>query len=283
MGIDYNGAKFLFHSKKLGVDFSQSAMIGRQALNLHPKDLSRLCTKFKIECNSNQIDTIFSSNEGFSESLFTLLGAQKIESFDNSSYENATHLHDMNSPITDDYLQRYSMVLDGGTLEHIFNFPTAISNCMKMLNMGGHFLSITNANNFMGHGFYQFSPELFYRIFSVENGFTIKDLIMFEDTISPRWYSVKDPDELRDRVTLINRVPTYILVIAQKVAEVDLFTHPPQQSDYAEQWESGREMSDYKKLKTKIRKNLSAFPITLLRRLQEILSPSFSSKFYKKL
>ena len=66
---------------------------------------------------------------------------------------------------------KYTLVIDGGCLEHIFNFPVAIKNCMEMLQEGGHFIGITPANNLMGHGFYQFSPELYFRIFSKENGF----------------------------------------------------------------------------------------------------------------
>jgi 2-polyprenyl-3-methyl-5-hydroxy-6-metoxy-1,4-benzoquinol methylase len=57
-------------------------------------------------------------------------------------------------------------VFDGGTLEHIFDYPTAIKNCMKMVKPGGHLLLTTPANNWFGHGFYQFSPELFYSFVS---------------------------------------------------------------------------------------------------------------------
>ena len=92
-------------------------------------------------------------------------------SIDASAYENATMVHDMNLPVGDELKQKFSVVIDGGTLEHVFNFPTAIRNCMEMLKVGGHFFAHTMANNFMGHGFYQFSPELFYRVFSPENGF----------------------------------------------------------------------------------------------------------------
>jgi hypothetical protein len=45
-----------------------------------------------------------------------------------------------------------------------FNFPVALANAMKMAKIGGHFAARTPANNQCGHGFYQFSPGLFYRI-----------------------------------------------------------------------------------------------------------------------
>jgi hypothetical protein len=78
--------------------------------------------------------------------------------------------------------------LDGGTTEHVFNFPTALTNAMQMVETGGHLVIITGGNNFCGHGFYQFSPELFYRALSAENGFEMKRLIAAE--VGGNWYEV---------------------------------------------------------------------------------------------
>ena len=40
-----------------------------------------------------------------------------------------------------------------------------------MVKLGGHFIGVYPIDNFCGHGFYQFLPELFFRCFSQENGF----------------------------------------------------------------------------------------------------------------
>ena len=88
----------------------------------------------------------FKDNE-YSEPLFKNLGASKIDSMDNSSYEGATVLHDLNLPVAEDMKNKYTVIFDGGTLEHIFNFPIAIKNCMQMLRLGGHIISFTPANN----------------------------------------------------------------------------------------------------------------------------------------
>ena len=71
----------------------------------------------------------------------------------------------MNNPIDTVHHEKYDVVIDGGSLEHIFNFPVAISNCMMSLKKGGSLFMFTTCNNHTGHGFYQFSPELMYRIF----------------------------------------------------------------------------------------------------------------------
>jgi hypothetical protein len=71
-------------------------------------------------------------------------------------------------------------VFDGGALEHVFNFPVAISSCMRALVVGGTFISSTPVNNNMGRGLYQFSPELFYRVFSQEFGVRTESMLAIE-------------------------------------------------------------------------------------------------------
>ena len=88
---------------------------------------------------------------------------------DFSAYEGAAILHDLNEPVGDELKEKFTFVLDGGTLEHIFNFPVAITGAMEMVAVGGHLAIVTGGNNFFGHGFYQFSPELFFRAFNLEN------------------------------------------------------------------------------------------------------------------
>jgi hypothetical protein len=102
--------------------------------------------------------------------------------------------------------------------------------------VGGHFLGVTAANNFMGHGFYQFSPELYYRVFSPENGYAVDEMILCETDRGAPWYRVDDPESLGHRVELVNNRPTYIMVMARRVSEVKIFDATPQQSDYMSAW-----------------------------------------------
>ena len=104
-----------------------------------------------------------------------------------------------------------------GTLEHIFNFPQSIKNCMEMVRVGGHFVGITVANNLMGHGFYQFSPELYYRVLSAENGFQIEAMWLAETPKGAQWYRVADPQSVGYRVELTNSRSTYLIVVARRV------------------------------------------------------------------
>jgi SAM-dependent methyltransferase len=190
---------------------------------------------------ADRSEIFLSEAEGYAEPFLRLLGAESVESFDASDYEGATQIHDFNTPVPEQFKNKFTVVLDGGTLEHIFNFPTAIKNCLEMVATGGHFLSITPTNNFLGHGFYQFSPELYFRILSRDYGYSLEQLIIFEDFIGSNWYSVTDPDAVHERVTLINNKPAYLLIIAKRIEVLPIFEKMPQQSDYFALWQQSNE------------------------------------------
>ena len=164
MGFANDAVRSLFIAKKLGAAFDQTLTIGRQTWCFSKKRLIDYARHYNI--NVPEIESIVFKDD-YSEPVLYALGANHVDSIDFSDYEKANIIHDLNKPVPETLKEKYSFVIDGGTLEHIFNFPVAIQNCMAMIRMGGHFVNFSPANNFMGHGFYQFSPELFYRIFLI--------------------------------------------------------------------------------------------------------------------
>lgn len=232
MGLDNASIKFACAAKSLGVDFSNSLMVGRQSLL---PDASVLKEVFAIHGINLEAEAFLRANK-YGETFFSLLGAREVNSMDYSSYEGATILHDMNCPIPAGLNQRFSVVYDGGTIEHVFNIPQALKNCMEMVQIGGHFLQANIANNYMGHGFWQFSPELLFRVLSPANGYEVKVVLLHEVVSKGAWYVVSDPDQVHQRVELCNSVPTYILTIAKRIAQRDIFSPPPFQSDYSAIW-----------------------------------------------
>lgn len=249
MGLDDKATQFLLASRQLGVSFEQTATIGRQRLYITKSGLAKRLSAFGITTTSETAQRLLEEAQGYSEPLFRLLGATRTESFDASDYEGASCVLDLNQPIPSEHAASFTAVVDSGTLEHVFNFPEAIRNCMQMVQLGGHLLSITNVNNLAGHGFYQFSPELFYRVLSESNGFTVTRLLVTE-TSSPHWYEVTDPVDARGRVQLRTFRPTYLCVVAQRTAIKPIFTVPPQQSDYVTQWQAADEKSATHHIKT---------------------------------
>lgn len=237
MGLDTNGIKFLLFEQKRGVTFEKTLMLGRQTLNLQRDDLIEVFRCFGYTLTPDEAKQILPGSGCFADELFRYLGASVIDSMDTSDYEGASIVHDLNQPIDASLAERYTAVIDGGTLEHVFNYPAAIRSSMEMTALGGHFLAISPVNNFVGHGFYQFSPELFVSVFSKKNGFELRDLIFFEDTKDAQWYSVEDPEKMGRRVTLVNDWPAYLVVSAKRIGISPIFSAFPSQSDYKRSWE----------------------------------------------
>jgi hypothetical protein len=232
MGITGNCAKFLLYSRQRGARFTTTLMLGRQQLFIKDAEQEELRSKFDLPAKDLP-------SHGFAEPFFAMLGANVMDSVDYSDFEKASIIHDLNRPVPASMKGKYSVVFDGGTLEHVFNFPVAIKNCMDLLHVGGHFISITPTNNFCGHGFYQFSPELFFALFNEHHGFTVKLVTMgVEHPVKgiTEWFEVIHPQQVRRRVTLCNSNPTSLMIIAEKKKETDGLEVQPFQSDYAHIW-----------------------------------------------
>ena len=233
MGLDTSSVILLCAAKMMGADFSSVAMIGRQSFFPSHETLRRVFATLGIDRDARQFLQAHDYGEGFLE----LLGATNIDSIDVSPYEGATIVHDMNRPIPSALRERFTLVHDGGTIEHVFDIAQALKNCMEMVRVGGYFTQVNIANNYTGHGFWQISPETIFRAFSPENGYQVEAVLMHEVVPRGRWYLVFDPDQIGRRVELCNSNPTYILTIAKRTANGPVFQKSPQQSDYVSLWE----------------------------------------------
>lgn len=235
MGISVNCARFLLAAHERGVEFGSTLTIGRQDLNIDQYEFARLFRDFpSIPFNPG-------ARGRWVDPLLRLLGAREVETLDYSAYEGATLIHDLNQPVPDAWTNSYDTVLEAGSLEHVFNFPVSMASCMRLVKAGGHLIMHTPANNWCGHGLYQFSPELFYRVLSPENGFTIERMIIHEEFLDSQWYEVPDPAIIGKRTELINSLPTMILILARKTAHVERpFASPPLQSDYTVLWKKNK-------------------------------------------
>ena len=175
MGVTAQFAKFLIEARNQGVSYQKTLTLGRQTLYVEPAELEQLLReqgRWPKELSEEEFRRRLASST-FAEEFMGILGASQADSLDISDFEGATMLHDLDVEIPKRWYESFDCVVDGGLLEHVFNFPTAIRSCMEMTKRGGHLILGTTANNFFGHGFYQFSPELFFRIFSAENGFEV--------------------------------------------------------------------------------------------------------------
>jgi hypothetical protein len=221
MGLDLQTAEFLLHCKNLGVDFERTCTLGRQTVKLHPSGKKALK---KWTAGKANLDTV-----EFAEPFFTALGATQTFAIDSSSYEGADIIYNLNDNLPAELAGKFSCLIDGGTLEHIFDFPSALAKCMSMVSVGGHLIICNMANNCMGHGFYQLSPELFYSSLTFENGYDLKAVLLYE---SRGWFECYNPAKIGCRVQAATKGETYIFVCAKRVSGAVPLSRPPHQSDY---------------------------------------------------
>lgn len=246
MGLDIQALRLLLLARQSGAKFDQTITLGRQDLLLTPDQIVKTCRTFGLHFSKQEATEVTLSADRFSEPLLCKLGATIADSLDASSFEGATVIHDLNQPLPPGLRERYSVVFDGGTLEHVFNFPSALRTCMEMPCKNGHFIMASPSNNQMGHGFYQFSPEMFYRVFSAENGYNLKALFLAPSFTDGIWYSVVDPAIAGRRVGHNAGFTAFSLfAIAERIDIVPIFSKPPQQSDYFVEWsdEAGKQTS----------------------------------------
>jgi len=255
MGVGTAAGEFLLEAKQRGVRFDRTVTIGRQTIFVGPARWRAMLEQkgmWPSAISPAAFRDGFQATPGFLDPVLRALGADRLDSVDASGYEGATIVHDLNTPVSPSLHRCFTLVYDGGTLEHIFNVPVALRSYMQMVEVGGHLIIQTMANNHFGHGFYQFSPDLFFRALSPSAGYEVERVVVLEHDVigasvmgvnvplekAGPWYEVADPANIRSRVLLQTKRPVLIQVQARRVADVPIFDAAPIQSDYTAAWSS---------------------------------------------
>jgi hypothetical protein len=277
MGLDYRTVQLLaahvfkpFHPKSC-------ICLGRPHYLGVDKETIKLCAEFNLERTPELLKGEY--RQRFADEILKAFGLRRLEHMDVFRDEGATIIHDLNLPIDEALRNQFEVVLDNGTLEHIFNVPQALENCAALCGIGGHVIMIGPANNFCGHGFFQFSPELFYRTFCESNGFSNAKVWLLDYGVRNRNISVVDPATRKSRLEFINSSQIVMLGMARKTQDKKPFwTDWPQQSDYVVYWNTAEARSELQHQAPKLQVFLlNAFP-RLGRILQGIKFSSLNPK-----
>jgi len=220
MGIDLHALNFLRYIKKKNY-FRKTVTIGRQQLH---------------EIDHYLDDQKYKNNDFCEKLLINNFGSEVVDSLDYSDFEGASIIHDMNKPLQKKFCGIYNTVLDIGSLEHIFNISQALQNCSKLCKAGGQIVHILPANNMCGHGFFQFSPELFFSYYSENNGYADTEVYLANTLDTKKWFKVLRPDN-GNRVYIDSDAKLYIMVwtVLKNKNFLDINV---QQSDYKFYWNS---------------------------------------------
>jgi SAM-dependent methyltransferase len=224
MGVDYHGLRFIQYCAGKA-PLGATATIGRQHLDVDKGQI--------LEATGESEEADFGS---FCELLLmTRFDASEVISFDYSDYEGASVLCDLNVPMSHE--RQFDSVLDLGTTEHIFNVAQALTNIIGLCRVGGQILHVVPGNNFPGHGFWQFSPELFFSLYSERNGFSETEVFVAELDNLKTWWRVSPPENgARSEFSTQSR--SYVMartVKRESVPELSV-----QQSGYVFSWERSK-------------------------------------------
>ncbi len=235
MGIDPLNMKFLIYAHKFG-DFKRTVTIGRMNFwDLRLRDLKHLAS---IECQKTHLSGTEYTVEELLRDCFG--SSSVVDSIDISDYEGATIIHDMNVEIPNELKGKYDTVIDGGTIEHVFNVRQALDNVSFLCKPGGQIIHMLPANNQCGHGFWQMSPELFFSMYSDKNGYKSTDVFLARLSNQKYFYKVIKP-EIGKRVNIYSHdeISLYIRSVRK---ETDFSHRDVQQSDYVYLWNKQNHM-----------------------------------------
>jgi len=185
MGIAPAEVKLLMREGKKEKYAGNVLTIGRQDVHVKTTgDLQKLANEMKFQLNNNTNISIPSTkikniNHLTDDFLFLSLGFDNIDSLDINDYEQCTIIHDLNVDVPEKLHNKYDLIFDGGSSEHIFNLPKVLENYTKMLKVGGRLIHLLPSSNNVDHGFYMFSPTLFWDYYSANN-WEIKDSLFLK-------------------------------------------------------------------------------------------------------
>lgn len=224
MGIDFHSFNFLrYASRRKSLD--RTVTIGRQRV---------FVTERNIRNAFESVNEDYKRRPYCEELLKRHLGASIVDSIDNSDYEHATIMHDMNRPLPRSLHGSYDSVFDGGCIEHIYNASRALKNCSLLCRPTGQIIHMLPSNNLCGHGFWQFSPELFFSLYCESNGYADTEVFLADLTNTKTWFKVTPPRD-GNRVNVHSSTELYVLV--RTVLKGNSFSHNDvQQSDYIFHW-----------------------------------------------
>lgn len=192
MGLTVTNLKFILKKSKRYGFIGPVLTLGNQDIYATEKDIRKWAEKFNIKLRDPK--KILYSTSGdvpkinkeaakyiHARTFFEFLGIKEEDYFDidKFDFDKPKIIHDLQFPIESEFHNFFNFIVDSGTLEHIFDARAVMENIARMTKIGGYVLQIIPAQNFLNHGFYQFSPTFFYD-FYINNGFEIMESYLIE-------------------------------------------------------------------------------------------------------
>jgi SAM-dependent methyltransferase len=210
------------------------ATLGVQTVYMSPRELQQQFERFSV-APAAQLEK--DAKEISDKLLFKMLGFDELESMDYSDFEGADHIVDLNQDgLPEELRQKFDIVLDSGTIEHVFHIPNVMKNVVSLVKVGGRIIFLSPSSNHMDHGFYMFSPTFFADYF-LANKFEINTcyVVRYSPNMDDLWDAYEyDTQRWRDlHIGGLDDKPYAIFFVATRTSESTSGVIP-QQNYYAD-------------------------------------------------
>ncbi len=232
MGLGLGAITLLLEEDRRRPLLGRILTLGRQTVSPSPQRLAEILTRFgKPVPVGGVVDD---------EALFHAIGFSEVVSVDVNDFEHPTQLLDLNEPETPaDLVGGFDVVLDGGTLEHVFHLPNALAQIGRMVKPGGRIIHFAPSSNYFDHGFYMFSPTLFVDYYRANGGQIETAKIIRHRADNARW-DIFDYDTAAWRRTGVGGLDgCAYLIFTVVTAGPTRAQKTPSQSHYVDVWQAG--------------------------------------------
>ena len=231
MGLTATNLKFIIKKRREYKLTGPILTFGNQDIYATERDIRKWFQVEKIKfkeptqilySTSDDVPKINKEAAGYihAKTFFEFLGISKNKYYDIDKFpfDRPKIIHDLQLPIDKKFHNFFNLIIDSGTLEHIFDVKSVMENIVRITKVGGYVLQFIPAQNFLNHGFYQFSPTFFYD-FYLSNGFDVVESYIIEiGGVSDRFYTY---DQKKDYIGLFfkpgSRLVNCFLVQKKKV------------------------------------------------------------------
>lgn len=185
MGILRGTARLLFEEHKRQPFEGSLLELGKMIVFLTPDEIDRWAREHGIELADVEArlshDPQVAAHGCIDDrTFFTKLGFDEVRSSDAVRWEGADLILDLNQPADPELHERFDVVFEGGTIQHVFDLPQVLRNIHAVLKPGGRVIhGILPSNNHVDLGFYMFSPTLFLDYYNA-NGWRIETFHFFD-------------------------------------------------------------------------------------------------------
>lgn len=148
-------------------------MIGVQNILFDPKQYNDIMKIYGYNI------PVLSSKSSY-ELFANIPGVERVSAVDFSDFEGADILLDLNSEgASDKFKNTFDIVIDGGTLEHVFNQYNALANMNSLVKEDGYIYHALPCMGWGNHSFYNYSPTFFTDVYNCNYGWKLEKLNFF--------------------------------------------------------------------------------------------------------